>query len=124
MPFAGGYFWYFARQRDTKSVCCCRHRLSLAGTGPPVTDVWADSGAIQPVGHDRKQYFPSSTYRPSALARLIRIRRNSHDDSRKGKTMKKPLLSIDEPEPKKASRADRPPTEGFATVVDGHFKSA
>ena len=37
--------------------------------------------------------------------------------------MKKPLLSIDEPEPKKASRADRPPTEGFATIVDGHFKS-
>jgi hypothetical protein len=40
-----------------------------------------------------------------------------------GKTMRKPLLSIDEPEPKKATRADRPPTEGFATVVDGHFKS-
>jgi len=39
-------------------------------------------------------------------------------------TMKKPLLSIEEPEPKKkAVRADRPPTEGFATVVDGHFKS-
>jgi len=37
--------------------------------------------------------------------------------------MKKPLLSIDEPEPKKAVRADRPPTEGFATIVDGHFKS-
>lgn len=37
--------------------------------------------------------------------------------------MKKPILSIDEPEPKKTSRADRPPTEGFATVVDGHFKS-
>jgi hypothetical protein len=37
--------------------------------------------------------------------------------------MKKPVLSIDEPEPKKATRADRPPTEGFATVVDGHFKS-
>jgi hypothetical protein len=37
--------------------------------------------------------------------------------------MKKPLLSIDEPEPKKATRADRPPTEGFATIVDGHFKS-
>ncbi len=37
--------------------------------------------------------------------------------------MKKPLLSIDEPEPKKAMRADRPPTEGFVTVVDGHFKS-
>jgi hypothetical protein len=42
----------------------------------------------------------------------------------KGITMKKPLLSIEEPEPKKkAVRADRPPTEGFATVVDGHFKS-
>ena len=40
-----------------------------------------------------------------------------------GITMKKPLLSIDEPEPKKATRADRPPVEGFATVVDGHFKS-
>ena len=38
--------------------------------------------------------------------------------------MKKPLLSIEEPEQKKkAVRADRPPTEGFATVVDGHFKS-
>jgi hypothetical protein len=38
-------------------------------------------------------------------------------------TMKKPLLSIEEPEPKKAVRADRPPIEGFATIVDGHFKS-
>jgi hypothetical protein len=37
--------------------------------------------------------------------------------------MKKPLLSIDEPQPKKAVRADRPPTDGFATIVDGHFKS-
>ena len=37
--------------------------------------------------------------------------------------MKKPVLTIDEPEPKKAMRADRPPTEGFVTVVDGHFKS-
>jgi hypothetical protein len=37
--------------------------------------------------------------------------------------MKKPVLSIDEPEPKKAVRADRPPTKGFATIVDGHFKS-
>jgi hypothetical protein len=37
--------------------------------------------------------------------------------------MKKPLLSIEEPEPKKAVRADRPPTEGFATIVDGHFKA-
>jgi hypothetical protein len=38
------------------------------------------------------------------------------------KAMKKPVLSIDEPEPKKAVRADRPPVKGFATIVDGHFK--
>ena len=37
--------------------------------------------------------------------------------------MKKPILSIDEPEPKKITRADRPPTEGFAIVVDGLFKT-
>ena len=37
--------------------------------------------------------------------------------------MKKPVLSIEEPEPKKAPRADRPTTEGFVTIVDGHFKS-
>ncbi|WP_029582516.1 hypothetical protein [Bradyrhizobium sp. URHD0069] len=30
---------------------------------------------------------------------------------------------VDEPEPKKAMRADQPPTDGFVTVVDGHFKS-
>jgi hypothetical protein len=37
--------------------------------------------------------------------------------------MKKPILSIEEPEPKKILRADRPPVDGFVTVVDGHFKS-
>jgi hypothetical protein len=37
--------------------------------------------------------------------------------------MKKPVRPIDEPEPKKAPRADRPPTEGFVVIVDGHFKS-
>jgi hypothetical protein len=37
--------------------------------------------------------------------------------------MKKPVLSIHEPQAKKALRADRPPTEGFVTIVDGHFKS-
>jgi hypothetical protein len=31
------------------------------------------------------------------------------------------ILSIDEPGPKKTLRADRPPTEGFVTIVDGHF---
>jgi hypothetical protein len=36
---------------------------------------------------------------------------------------KKPVLSIDDPAPKKTVRADRPPAEGFAIVVDGHFKS-
>ncbi len=38
--------------------------------------------------------------------------------------MKKPVISVvDEPEPKKITRADRPPAEGFVVVVDGHFKS-
>lgn len=37
--------------------------------------------------------------------------------------MKKPILTIDEAEPPKTLRADRPPTSGFVTVVDGHFKS-
>jgi hypothetical protein len=37
--------------------------------------------------------------------------------------MKKPVMSIDEPKPKKAPRADWPPTEGFVVVVDGHFKT-
>jgi Flp pilus assembly CpaF family ATPase len=35
--------------------------------------------------------------------------------------LKKPVLSIDEPESKKALRADRPPTEGFTVVVDKHW---
>jgi hypothetical protein len=37
--------------------------------------------------------------------------------------MKKPTLVIEEPMPKRIARADRPPAEGFATIVDGHFKS-
>ena len=37
--------------------------------------------------------------------------------------MKKPVLSIDEPEQKQAPRADRLPAEGFVLIVDGHFKS-
>lgn len=37
--------------------------------------------------------------------------------------MKKPVLSIDAPEPKRTLRADRPPLDGFVTIVDGHFKS-
>ncbi|WP_315702614.1 MULTISPECIES: hypothetical protein [unclassified Bradyrhizobium] len=36
--------------------------------------------------------------------------------------MKKPVHSVDEPE-QKVRRADRPPTEGFVVIVDGHFKS-
>ena len=36
--------------------------------------------------------------------------------------MKKAVRSIEEPE-QKAPRADRPPTEGFVVIVDGHFKS-
>ena len=37
--------------------------------------------------------------------------------------MKELVLSLDEVKPKRAMRADRPPTEGFVTVVDGHFKT-
>jgi hypothetical protein len=37
--------------------------------------------------------------------------------------MKKPVLTIEEAEPPKRLRADRPPTSGFVTIVDGHFKS-
>jgi hypothetical protein len=37
--------------------------------------------------------------------------------------MRKPVLSLDETEPKKILRADLPPTEGFVTIIDGHFKS-
>ena len=37
--------------------------------------------------------------------------------------MKKPARSIEEPEQKKAPRADRPPAEGFVVIVDSHFKS-
>jgi hypothetical protein len=40
----------------------------------------------------------------------------------KGIPMKKAVRSIEEPE-QKAPRADRPPTEGFVVIVDGHFKS-
>jgi hypothetical protein len=43
--------------------------------------------------------------------------------SEKDEMVKKPILTIEEPEPKKAMRADRPPAEGFVTVVDGHFKT-
>ena len=36
--------------------------------------------------------------------------------------MKKPVRPVNEPE-QAAPRADRPPTEGFVVIVDGHFKS-
>lgn len=38
--------------------------------------------------------------------------------------MKKPVLSIDEPQPRAApERADIPPASGFVLTVDGHFKT-
>jgi hypothetical protein len=60
-----------------------------------------------------------------AVRRRLPIRTNAgyRGDHGRTKTMKKPVLSLDEPEPKKTLRADRPPTEGFVTIVDGHFKS-
>jgi hypothetical protein len=59
---------------------------------------------------------PAQTSRLAGSNKIIAV-------NAEGSSMKKPLLSIEEPEPKKAVRADRPPTEGFATIVDGHFKS-
>ncbi|ABE38156.1 hypothetical protein SAMN05444123_10690 [Rhodopseudomonas pseudopalustris] len=41
----------------------------------------------------------------------------------KGPPMKKTMTIPEELPPKKTFRADRPPTKGFVTVVDGHFKS-
>jgi hypothetical protein len=37
--------------------------------------------------------------------------------------MKKPDHSIDGPAQRRTMRADRPPTEGFATIVDGRSKT-
>ena len=37
--------------------------------------------------------------------------------------MKKPRPVVDEPQPRKAIRADKAPTTGYSLVVDGHFKS-
>jgi hypothetical protein len=86
-------------------------------------DVRAGSGAVRPVGHDQKRRF--SIFGISAVSPSQPLTHIREPVTRfaGALTMKKPLLSIDEPEPKKPSRADRPPTEGFATIVDGHFKS-
>jgi hypothetical protein len=71
--------------------------------------------------------------RPALAGSVIQIKTNAIDWRKNAQRqagshsmvtpMKKPVLSIDEPEPKKAPRADRPPTDGFVVVVDGHFKS-
>lgn len=37
--------------------------------------------------------------------------------------MKKPQITLEEPKPKKAIRADMLPADGYTLVVDGHFKS-
>ena len=37
--------------------------------------------------------------------------------------MKKPRIVADEPQPRKAIRADKAPESGYSLVVDGHFKS-
>jgi len=37
--------------------------------------------------------------------------------------MKKPKLTIDDPQPRNIQRADVAPTDGYALVVDGHFKT-
>jgi hypothetical protein len=37
--------------------------------------------------------------------------------------VKKPIMTLDQPPPKTAVRADIVPSEGYSLVVDGHFKS-
>jgi hypothetical protein len=41
----------------------------------------------------------------------------------KVQTLKKPTLQIQGPQPKNIQRADIAPADGFALVVDGHFKT-
>jgi len=48
---------------------------------------------------------PAQTSRLAGSNKIIAV-------NAEGTSMKKPLLSIEEPEPKKAVRADRPPTKG------------
>jgi hypothetical protein len=37
--------------------------------------------------------------------------------------MKKPVLHVDEQQPRNIQRADIAPADGYAMVVDGHFKT-
>jgi hypothetical protein len=37
--------------------------------------------------------------------------------------MKKPMLQVKDPQPLNIQRADIAPTNGYALVVDGHFKT-
>jgi hypothetical protein len=52
-----------------------------------------------------------------AIAAVVKNHQRQIGSHLTGPPMKKPVLSIDEPEQKKAPRA------GFVVVVDGHFKS-
>jgi hypothetical protein len=37
--------------------------------------------------------------------------------------MKKPKLNVEDSKPHNIQRADIPPADGYALVVDGHFKT-
>ncbi len=37
--------------------------------------------------------------------------------------MKKPKLNVEAPQPRNIQRADIAPSDGYALVVDGHFKT-
>jgi hypothetical protein len=37
--------------------------------------------------------------------------------------MKKPKIHVEHPQPRNIQRADIAPSDGYALVVDGHFKS-
>jgi hypothetical protein len=55
---------------------------------------------------DQKPYLPSLAGRPQ-----------------KQTDMKKTTLSIEQQQPRRTQRADIAPEEGYALVVDGHFKT-
>jgi hypothetical protein len=60
---------------------------------------------------------------PATGTFLLFLRRFAQEGFHYGASMKKPRPAADEPQPRKAIRADKAPTTGYSLVVDGHFKS-
>src|SRR3569833_3018774 len=60
---------------------------------------------------------------PATGTFLLFLRRFAQEGFHYGASMKKPRPAAEEPQPRKAIRADKAPTTGYSLVVDGHFKS-